>query len=328
MQSLRDQLSQVFPGTPHFTEKNLPSLTGRVYVVTGANTGVGKQLARILYSKDAKVYIAARSREKALSAIEDIKNAAPESRGELVFLPLDLADLAAVKTSAQEFLGQESKLHVLFNNAGVMIPPGDQTTAQGYESQLGVNNVGTHLFTKLLTPTLIATAKSSTPNSVRVVWVASSAAESPIAPKGGVLMDNLDYHRATNNWSKYAISKAGNYLQGAEFARRHRADGVVSVPLNPGNLDSDLWRHQGFVMGRLIKWFLLQPVVNGAYTELFAGLSPDVTMEKSGEWIAPWGRFVPIRKDLKAATLSKDEGGTGVAAEFWEWNEAQVKPFV
>ncbi|TRX91241.1 hypothetical protein FHL15_007846 [Xylaria flabelliformis] len=327
--SLWDQLSQVFPPKAGFTERDLPQLHGKVYLVSGANTGLGKELARMLYSKDAKVYIAARSEEKANAAIYEIKNKEPTSKGELAFIKLDLADLSTIKASAQDFLNRETKLHVLFNNAGVMKPnPTGATTAQGYEMQLGVNNVGTFMFTKLLTPVLAATARTEAPGVVRVVWVSSSAGESPMAPKGGVPLNNLDYHDDMGWFPKYAISKAGNYLQGSEFARRHKSDSILSVSLNPGNLDSDLWRNQSYVMGKILKWFILYPQINGAYTELFAGLSPEVTMEKTGAWIVPFGRFMRPRKDLKEATKTEAEGGSGIAEKFWKWNEEQIAPFL
>ncbi|KAI1346209.1 hypothetical protein F5Y01DRAFT_320012 [Xylaria sp. FL0043] len=326
--SAMDTLSQLFPPKPNFTEKNLPELNGKVYLVTGANTGVGKELAQMLYSKHAKVYIAARSEAKAAAAIEDIKKAEPTSEGELVFLKLDLADLTTIKASVEEFLQKEKQLHVLFNNAGVMKPdPANAKTAQGYELQLGVNNVGTFMFTKLLTPILVATAKTEAPGVVRVVWVGSSAGDIG-APKEIVPLDNLDYHKDLSWLQKYAISKAGNYLHGSEFARRHKADGVVSVTLNPGNLDSELWRNQPWLLAKFLKWFILHPSINGAYTELFAGLSPEVTMEKTGAWIAPFGRFMRIRKDVKNAAKPKAEGGTGLAEEFWAWTEEQIRPFL
>ncbi|KAI3339761.1 hypothetical protein F4824DRAFT_36535 [Ustulina deusta] len=324
-----DNLSQLFPPKPGFTEQDLPQLHGKVYLITGGNTGLGKELARMLYSKHAKVYLAARSEAKANAAIDDIKKAEPSSQGELVFVKLDLADLTTIKASAQEFLRKEKQLHVLFNNAGVMKPdPANSKTAQGYELQLGVNNIGTFMFTKLLTPILVATAKTEAPGVVRVVWVGSSAGELFTVPKGGVPLDNLDYHKEVGWFPKYGISKAGNYLQGSEFSRRYKPDGILSVTLNPGNLDSELWRNQPYVMGKILKWFFLHAPINGAYTELFAGLSPDVTMEKSGAWIVPFGRFMRPRKDLKEATKTKAEGGSGIAKEFWEWNEEQIRPFL
>jgi retinol dehydrogenase-12 len=252
--------------------------------VTGSNTGIGKELAQILYSKNATVYIAARSKEKAQEAISSIRTKTPNSTGQLIFLHLDLADLSTIRASAQDFLARETKLHVLFNNAGVMKPPQGSKTAQNYELQLGVNNIGTFLFTKLLTPILLATAKIEPPNTVRVVWVSSSAAEAPFCPTGGVPMDNLDYHNDKTPVVKYAISKAGNYYHATEFAKHYAAEGIISVPLNPGNLNSDLWRHYGPVVNMILKWLLLHPPIYGAYTELFAGLSPAVSIEKTGDW--------------------------------------------
>ncbi|RYP75977.1 hypothetical protein DL771_002049 [Monosporascus sp. 5C6A] len=327
MDVIRKIVTQCYPPAPTFTENNLPELDGKVYIVTGANTGVGKELAHILYSKNAKVYVAARSEEKAINAIKEIKERSPQSKGQLLFLQLDLADLSTIKASAEEFLSQETRLHVLFNNAGVMTPPQGSKTAQGYELQLGVNCVGSFMLTKLLTPALVATAKAEPPGAVRVVWVSSSAAE-VLSPTGGLELDNLDYHSERYAHTKYGVSKAGSYLYSTEFAKRHRDDGVVSMALNPGNLDSELFREQGYIMGRLLKLFVLHPPVYGAYTELFAGLSPEVTLEKSGGWVVPWGRFDSIREDLVVSSRSKAEGGTGVAEEFWKWSEEQIKPYL
>jgi hypothetical protein len=97
-------------------------------------------------------------------------------------------------------------------------------------------------------------------------------------------MNNLDYHIPKSSLYKYGVSKAGNYFQATEFAKLYRADGVVSVPLNPGNLNSDLWRTQGAVMAWVLRTFVLHPPVYGAYTQLFAGLSPGVGIERSGKW--------------------------------------------
>jgi retinol dehydrogenase-12 len=195
--------------------------------VTGASSGVGQELAQILYSKNAKVYIAARSSEKASKAIASIESAISKSHGELVFLHLDLDDLTTIKASANEFLSKEQRLDVLFNNAGVMRPPLGSKTKQGYELQIGTNNLAPFLFTKFLTPILVTTAKSSPTGSVRVVWVSSSAAEF-VAPKGGVDMSLLDGH-GKSTFEYYGISKAGNILHSKEFAKRFGNDGIICV---------------------------------------------------------------------------------------------------
>jgi NAD(P)-dependent dehydrogenase (short-subunit alcohol dehydrogenase family) len=196
--------------------------------VTGSSSGVGKELAQILYSHNAKVYLAARSADKTNAAIESIKAAFPNSKGEAIFLHLDLDDLTTIKASANEFLSKEDKLNVLWNNAGVMVPPQGSKTKQGYELQLGTNNLAPFLFTKLLTPILIKTVKLEPPGTVRVVWTSSSAAE-VASPKNGVDMSNLNYAVDKPSWHKYGVSKAGNILHSKEFASRYAGDGLISV---------------------------------------------------------------------------------------------------
>ncbi|KUJ15487.1 putative estradiol 17 beta-dehydrogenase [Mollisia scopiformis] len=324
--------TQFFPPKATFTDKNVTAdLKGKVYIVTGANSGMGQDLARVLYAKNAKVYIACRSEEKATESISYIKKSAPTSKGELVFLPLDLADLAKVKAAAQRFLAQESRLHVLFNNAGVMTGPAEPPpkTVQGHELALGVNCVGTFLFTKLLTPTLITTARSEPANTVRVVWLSSFGLTQYAHESRGIDMDNLDYHIPKPGIDRYGISKCGNWLLGVEYARRHKNDGIVSVPINPGNLRTALARDQSWLL-QFIANLIVYPVINGVYTQLFAGFSPEVTTETdwSAKWVIPWGRFQPLRSDLPKATKPVAEGGNGNAQQFWDWNEEQVKKYL
>lgn len=225
------------------------------------------------------------------------------------FLKLDLADLTTIKSTVDTFLAKESKLHVLFNNAGVQ-SPNPTTTVQGYETHMGINCLGTFLFTKLLTPTLVATARTEPQGTVRVVWVSSAGAEIVGETNVGLHMNNLDYKTEKNAMYKYAISKVGSYFQGAEFAKRYRADGVVSVPLNPGNLASDLYRDQHSLLFKFMTKYLMYPSVNGAYTEVYAGISPDITIEKSGTWGKSGVRW-SWRKIL--LTLFSDSVGTNLS---------------
>jgi retinol dehydrogenase-12 len=283
--------TQFFPPKPKYTDQDIPkNLQGKVYVVTGANSGMGEEVSRILFARHAKVYVACRSEEKATAAIARIKKAQSASKGELVFLPLDLADLTKVRAGAKEFLAREPKLHALFNNAGVMVGPSNPPTAQGYEQALGVNCVGTFLLTKLLTPALIAAAQSEPADTVRVVWLSSFGLES-FAPEGrGIDMDNLDYHIPKPHVERYGISKCGDWLLAVEFARRHKADGIVSAPINPGNLRTELARHQGAAL-KLVANAIVYPVINGAYTQLFAAFSPEVTIAKA-DWTKTWSKLL------------------------------------
>ena len=184
-----------------------------------------------------------------------------------------------------------------------MIPPQGSKTKQGYELQLGVNNVAPFLFTKLLTPILVSTANSSPPASTRVVWVSSSAARF-LAPDSGVDMNNLDYKVDKFAWHKYGLSKAGNILHAKAFATRFRSDGIVGVvclrssigsialktdlstprrPFDPGNLKTDLYRNMPSWLAFFVNLRLYDPIF-GAYTELFGGLSSTITLETTGAW--------------------------------------------
>lgn len=316
----------MFPPSPWFTENDVTDQAGKVFIVTGATSGVGKEVAQILYSRNAKVYVAGRSKDKGSKVIQQIKSNLPKSKGELIFLHLDLGDLTTIKKSAEEFLSKEDKLDVLWNNAGVMMPPQGSKTKQGYELQLGTNNVAPFLFTKLLTPILTQTAQTAPLGSVRVIWVSSLAVELA-SPKGGLDMNNLDYKKDKSSSTKYAISKAGNVLHSQQYSRLHKEDRIVSLSLNPGNLITELQRH----ISSPAKWLghrISYTPIHGAYTELYAGLSPEISMDQSGGWVIPWGRLADIRKDVAEAAKSKEEGGSGIAEKFWAWSEEQVKLYL
>ncbi|KAK5989460.1 Short-chain dehydrogenase/reductase bet4 [Cladobotryum mycophilum] len=330
-QGFASMWTQMYPPKPAFTEKDVPDLSSKVYIVTGASSGVGKETAQVLYSRNAKVYIATRSEKKANEAILSIKAAWPKSGGELVFLHLNLADLSTVKKAANEFLAKETKLHVLFNNAVIQAlndTDGSQKTAQGHEIHLGVNIFGPFLFTRILTPTLVVTAKIEPPNTMRVVWVSSMGLEAMGEKSKGISTDYLEYWPAMSPLERYGISKAGNWLYAIEMARQLKEAGVLSMPVNPGHLASDLYRDGGSIFKTMLNTFVLYPSINGAYVELFAGFSSDITIDKSGEWIVPWGRFYSLRPDLLEATRSEAEGGNGHAQEFWAWSEEQVHDFI
>lgn len=111
--------TQLFPPKPEFTEQNIPSLEGKVFIITGGNSGIGFEIAKILYSRGGTVYIAGRSLAKIDAAIDTIKSAAQPKSGSLKSLLLDTSDLTTVSPCVSKFLAQESRLDVLFNNAGV-----------------------------------------------------------------------------------------------------------------------------------------------------------------------------------------------------------------
>ncbi|KAM7189796.1 retinol dehydrogenase 12 [Rhypophila sp. PSN 637] len=325
--SLSSSWTQSFPAKPTFTEKDLPDLSGKVYIITGANTGIGKELARILYAQNAKIYLLTRDESKTQTAIQEIQSSSPKSTGSLHHIHLDLSDLASVKTSATKFLASESRLDVLFNNAGYMGPEGAiERTSAGHEIHMGVNCVGTFLLTKLLTPVLLSTA-SEQKITAKVVYISSFAAELFGEKNTGLDMDNLDYHKDKPAKYRYGVSKLGNWAYSIELCKRYKSQGLIGVAVNPGNIRTELFRQQGAVF-RFLTDPVSYPVINGAYSLLFAGLSPEVTVDKAGEYVIPFGRFGAIRADLNAATKEEGEGGNGTTRQFWEWSEEQVKAFL
>jgi len=326
--------SQFFPPRPTFTEANLPSLQGKVFIVTGGASGIGYQLASILYHAGGRVYIAGRSEANARYSISNIKAASTASlstAGELEFLHLELDDLSTIKATVAAFTAEESRLDVLFNNAGVSLPPAGSLSKQNHELQLATNCLGPCLLTQLLLPTLSATAAQSTQAAVRVVWTSSQMVDLA-AIKGGLNVARLTTDDQAQN---YTVTKVGNWFLASELAKQVGPKGILSVSQNPGNLKTNLLRSAPVFM-RWVSAPLLYEARMGAYTELWAGLSDELwagfseemKMVRGGAYILPWGRIhLSPRSDLLDALKSVENGGTGRAQEFAEWCEKQVAQY-
>ncbi|KAJ3053587.1 hypothetical protein HK097_003914 [Rhizophlyctis rosea] len=316
---------------PTFTETELPDQTGKIHIVTGGYAGCGFQLVRFLYQKNATVYVAGRSKEKADSAIRQIMEEFGGSKGRLEFLKVDFSDFTTIKPAVEEYTSKETRLDVLTNNAGVMTPPVGSKDAHGHELQMGTNCIGHYLFTKLLIPILRQTASSpsSPPGSVRVTW-GSSSAMVLTSPTDGVQFDPATGAPKVHGvaFTDYGQSKAGDFFLATEFARRLGPNGtesknnIVSVAWNPGNLKTELQRHSGG-LAQLLTAPLVYPAKMGGYTELYAGWSPEVGLENSGDYVVPWGRL--DTQNLRADLLRARDGG--VASKFWEWCDAETRQF-
>ncbi|KAF9046618.1 hypothetical protein BJ165DRAFT_1179935 [Panaeolus papilionaceus] len=304
--------TESFPPASKFSVSDIPDLTGRVIIVTGANTGIGKETAKALLAHNATVYLAARNENKTKQAIADLKQ---ETGNEGIFLELDLSDLRSVKRAAEEYLRQGKDLHVLFNNAGVMGPPIDQLTKQGYDVQFGTNVLGHFYFTKLLLPALLRGAKSSPDGKARVVNTSSSTS---------LLVSSVDFNTLKDSPARfrkdtrtlYSQSKLGNVLFSNALARRYGDQGIVSASLNPGNLDSEIRRH-GVSWGRkLIGPLILYPSYLGALTQLWAGTSTEGA-QMNGKYLIPWARI-----GNRPNPAAYDEK---LQDDLWDWMEEQVK---
>ncbi|KAG8978250.1 hypothetical protein FRB90_008534, partial [Tulasnella sp. 427] len=202
-------INEVFPPKSKFDPtRDIPDLSDKVIIVTGGNTGIGKQTIQALLSKNAKVYMAARSRNKAEAAIADLK----ESTGkEALFLQLDLASLDSVTKSAKEFMTKEPALHILFNNGGVITDDSAGRSTHfrsaplhGYDLQFGTNVLGHAHFTLCLLPALLEGARTSSDGKARVINTSSNAAD---------LIGKLDYETFRDGPKRKKLGRVDLYNQ-------------------------------------------------------------------------------------------------------------------
>ncbi|KAK7696920.1 short-chain alcohol dehydrogenase [Diaporthe eres] len=319
---LVDIKDQWFPPQPAFTEADVPRQDGRVVIVTGGNSGIGLALVKLLYPTGAKIYLACRSEERARAAIKEVVDQAATTSqpGSLEYMHLDLDDLTTIKASAASFAQRESRLDILWNNAGIAGAPAGTKTKQGLEGHIGINCVGPLLFTQELLPQLREATKSSAPGATRIIWASSMIIER-FAPQGGLDLAELDRMNTAGTGSEnasvdYAVSKAGNWFLAVDGARRWGPEGIVSVTQNPGMINTTVWKHQP-------NWLLavmqpsFYPAVMGAYTMLFSGFSNEVGLDTNGVYILPFGRLQKknVRDDILEAIKN------GKAKEFWDWCE-------
>jgi dehydrogenase/reductase SDR family protein 13 len=273
-------------------------LDGKTILITGANTGIGRETARGLAGRGARVFFAGRSEERTNPVIEQI--AAETGNRSLHFLPLDLGDLDAVRACAQSFLETGEPLHVLINNAGLAGQRG--LTPSGFELIFGTDYVGPFLLTALLLERLEASRPA------RIVNVASEAHYSA---------NGIDYEavrqptKSVTGMPEYAVAKLGNVLHAQELARRLAGTGVTSYALHPGVIASDIWRRVPWPVRPLIKLRMGSPG-EGARTSLYCATSAELAGE-TGHYYAECRRKEPSR-------LASPE----LAAELWERTTAWV----
>lgn len=205
------------------------SLSGRVALITGANTGIGRVTALELVRRGVHVFLACRSLQRTQPVLDEIRAANP--RATVEWLPLELSDFNSVRACAQSFVERGLPLHLLINNAGLAGARG--LTKSGFEFVFGVNHMGHFLLTRLL----LDHVKRSAP--ARIVTVASRAH----TRVRGIDWDAVQRSTATALGVKeYGVSKLANVLFSAELGRRLRGSGVSTYSLHPGVIDSDIWR--------------------------------------------------------------------------------------
>ncbi len=295
-----------------WSEGDIPDLTGRVILITGANSGLGFEVARACAQHGAHVVLACRNRAKAEAARDAIASATANSSLEI--LDVDLGDLDSVATAAATFRAGHDRLDVLVNNAGLMAIP-HQTTAQGFEMQLGVNHLAAYALTGRLLDRLLATEGS------RVVAV-SSVGHKP----GKIDFDDLQSERHYGPWQAYFQSKLANLLFTYELQRKLAAHGAstIAVASHPGGSDTNLGHEPSGVLGRLmnmarpVSQFVMQPAAMGALPTLRAAVDPAV---EGGQYYGPDG-FMEQRGYPKLVGSTKRSHDVEAAQRLWTVSES------
>jgi NAD(P)-dependent dehydrogenase (short-subunit alcohol dehydrogenase family) len=287
----------------------VPDQTGRTFIVTGANSGTGKEATKRLVAAGATVIMAVRTPAKGEAARLDILSEVPDARLEV--RRIDLADLASVRDFATSIIDSGEPIDVLVNNAGVMAPPKRQTTTDGFELQFGSNFLGPFALTNLLLPRIL---ESSAP---RVATMTSGTANF-----GRIHFDDLEWEKRYSASFSYAQSKLADMLMSARLATiaGERGWRLLSTMAHPGYTRTNL-QSSGANLGRTrpekrpTERTLLpsQDVAQGAEPLLFAAASPDA---EQGAYYGPGGIFGLVGP-TKKATLPRSARRAGVAETLW-----------
>ncbi|RLT91827.1 MULTISPECIES: SDR family oxidoreductase [unclassified Ketobacter] len=279
------------------------SMQGKVAIVTGANTGIGRETALELARQGTQVFLACRSQAKTQPVVDEInRQIHDQDQGKAEFLPLDLGSFDSVRRCAELFLQKGLPLHVLVNNAGLAGNKG--LTDSGFEMTFGVCHMGHFLLTNLLLDTL----KQSAP--ARIVVVSSKMHKGP-------KRFNFDAVKSpTKSWNgvpEYGQAKLANVLFVKALAKRLEGTGVNVYALHPGVVASDVWRALPWPLDKLIKPFMLS-TAEGAKTSLYCAMSNAAAGQS--------GLYYGECKVAEPSALALDEG---LAEELWSKSEGWVE---
>jgi len=291
-----------------FELSKMPSQKGKIAVVTGANTGLGYETALGLASKECKVIMACRNKDKAEQAMADIRKEVPNA--DLEFIKLDLNSLKSVREFAKVYSEKHDKLDLLINNAGLMIPP-LMRTEEGFESQFGVNYLGHFLLTNLLFPIIKKTDKA------RVVSLSSIAHKS-----GRIQFDDPNWQNSYSRSDAYSQSKVACLMFAYELQRKlnNLSSNVISVAAHPGVSDTELGRYIPKVL-----YYIFKPITplfthhpkEAAKPTLMTALDENVN---GGDYYGPTGfnemKGEPGKAQSTGYSKKRDE-----AQKLWELSE-------
>jgi NAD(P)-dependent dehydrogenase (short-subunit alcohol dehydrogenase family) len=298
--------------TTKWDARQIPSLTGELALITGANSGIGFWTAVELARHGAEVLLGCRNAEKGLAALNKLKAEIPNAKAHVV--ELDMASLTSIRAFAASFVSSGAPLDILVNNAGVMAIAKRELTVDGFEQQFGTNHLGHFALTGLLLPALL---KSPAP---RVVTVAS------LAHRGGKIeFDNLQSERQYAPWDAYNNSKLANILFANELDRRAKAASsrLISLAVHPGISKTNIFQNglkgKDFksVFMSLFGGPLMQDDKMGALPTLYAATAPEA---KGGQYIGPDG-FMEFKGYPKVVEPKPHAKDTATGEKLWEASE-------
>ena len=278
-------------------------LDGKTVIITGANTGIGKETALDLAKRGARVILACRDLDKANTAANEIREASGNSG--ILVKKLDLASKNSIREFAEGIVKSEPKLDILINNAGIMWCP-HWKTEDGFEMQFGVNHLGHFLLTNLLIDLL----KRSAPS--RVVNVSSYGHR-----MGQINFDDLNSEKSYSRVGAYSNSKLANILFTRELSRRLEGTGVTANSLHPGAVQTELGRHLG---PAIIAW-LLTPIVGMVLKSARQGAQTSIYCAVSEELEGVSGLYFRDCAQKEPASQAKDDGA---AKKLWEVSASMV----
>lgn len=320
---LKQVFQDLWPYPTTFPPEKYPDLTGKIVLITGCNTGIGYESAKALLLKNATVIFVNRNIEKSKAAVEKIEKELNDNslKDKIILITADLSDLESIKPAVEEIKYKVDKIHYTILNAGIMQPPPGTMSKQGYEPHVATNVLGHQLLVTLIQPLI---SKAISPDfSPRVIWLSSVAHLSAPKPQ----QEKLDYGVFTKPATKesniylYGQSKVAAIYQAYIYGEKYKEDGIISIPVHPGFVLTELSRTFTTFQNILVRIFHWAPVY-GSYTELFATLHPEITVDYNDRYIGPWGVYQEIRTDVKKAL------NDGTAQKFWDWSEEQIKPYI
>jgi NAD(P)-dependent dehydrogenase (short-subunit alcohol dehydrogenase family) len=291
-----------------WTTADIPDQTGRVAVITGANTGLGYETALALAAKGAQVVLAVRNLDKGKDAAARITATSPQA--DVALQELDLTSLESVRAAADQLRSEHDRIDLLINNAGVMWTP-KSTTKDGFELQFGTNHLGHFAFTGLLLDRLVPVAGS------RVVTVSSMGHRI----RADIHFDDLQWERGYNRVAAYGQAKLANLLFTYELQRRLAPHGTtIAAAAHPGGSRTELTRNLPAVVERIatpVFGLISQDAASGALPQLRAATDPGVL---GGQYYGPDG-FGELRGHPKIVGSSAKSHDVAVQRRLWAVSE-------